>query len=300
MVGYFEKDIDNEAQNLIVAYTFYKEEQLRGKVRMKMKEPSSDPKINERRKRGREYMKGRRTIDEGFAEYSRESAVKVHWRRKLKEYGLTEDDFEDLLKKQKYKCGICGNPFTLTVGNGSSRVGKPHFDHDHATGKLRGLLCQTCNLLIGYAGDNIINLMSARHYLESYGVNTPRKAWSGSISGKIWGKTTTYIKTPLFELHRIEVTPNSYCSLHKHVNKINTFVVISGILFIDVHKNDYDLVDTTELHELGVLTVKPGEFHQFRTGSIGAEALELYYNDPLSDADIIRKTSGGIDLNDFI
>lgn len=215
----------------------------------------------------------------------------------LKKLGMTNFDFYQTLIKQGYKCAICDIPFCNTNGSDRSTVGKPYIDHDHKTGKFRGLLCQNCNSMLGNCGDNIAIILSARDYLIKNGGGAERKPWSGCMSGKIWGKTTTFIRTPFFELHRIEVLPNACCSLHKHDNKNNTFVVTSGVLFVDVHKNDYDLVDTTELHQFGVLTVKPGEYHQFKTGNIGAEALECYYNEPLSEGDIIRKDHGRIGLN---
>ena len=64
-----------------------------------------------------------------------------------------------------------------------------------------------------------------------------------------------------------------------------------GHLKIHVHKNDYDLVDTTELRATQWTTVKPGEFHSFEAVT-DVQAFELYYPEALSD-DIIRKTVGG-------
>ena len=61
---------------------------------------------------------------------------------------------------------------------------------------------------------------------------------------------------------------------------------------ICVHKNDYDLVDTTHLIEGEWTTIKPNEFHSF-TALTDVEALELYYPETLSE-DIIRKTVGGL------
>lgn len=65
-----------------------------------------------------------------------------HFRRK---YGITEDDYQRLLRKQKGKCGICGGP---PAGPGS-QSGRFHVDHCHDTGRVRGLLCGRCNTAIG-------------------------------------------------------------------------------------------------------------------------------------------------------
>lgn len=56
-------------------------------------------------------------------------------------YGLTEDDYSAMLEKQKGLCAICENP--CATGR------RLAVDHDHATGKVRGLLCLYCNRLLG-------------------------------------------------------------------------------------------------------------------------------------------------------
>lgn len=59
-------------------------------------------------------------------------------RKKLKfKYGLTVQQFEDLVKKQDGKCAICGQAKPLNV------------DHNHETEIVRGLLCTRCNTTLG-------------------------------------------------------------------------------------------------------------------------------------------------------
>tara|TARA_Y100000296_G_C5052874_1_gene195761 strand:- start:259 stop:615 length:357 start_codon:yes stop_codon:yes gene_type:complete len=113
-----------------------------------------------------------------------------------------------------------------------------------------------------------------------------------TIYGKVWGTTECLLKTPLIELHRIIVSPESHCSLHMHEKKWNGFYVTRGQLLIECHKEKYDLVDTTVLLEGDFTIVPPGEFHMFRSLELGCTALEIYYPEPLSE-DIIRKTVGG-------
>ena len=110
--------------------------------------------------------------------------------------------------------------------------------------------------------------------------------------GKVWGKTQPLIQTPLTEIHKISIFPNSKCSLHKHLQKHNWFYVISGILYIEVHKNDYNLIDTTVLHAGECTTVPPNELHRFYTLDEEVEALEGYYLSPLTPDDIIRNDVG--------
>ncbi len=62
-----------------------------------------------------------------------------------------------LWKKQEKRCAICKK----LIKKKDIQV-----DHDHKTGKVRGLLCLTCNMGIGYLKESIDNLLSAIKYLE--------------------------------------------------------------------------------------------------------------------------------------
>ena len=78
-------------------------------------------------------------------------------------YGITFDEYEELLSKQNKKCAICG------IDNNGKYRNKPRafaVDHCHTTGKIRGLLCSDCNTGIGLLKDNINFLQSAIKYLN--------------------------------------------------------------------------------------------------------------------------------------
>ena len=78
-------------------------------------------------------------------------------------YGITFDEYEELLSKQNKKCAICG------IDNNGKYRNKPRafaVDHCHTTGKIRGLLCSDCNTGIGLLKDNINFLQSAINYLN--------------------------------------------------------------------------------------------------------------------------------------
>jgi len=113
----------------------------------------------------------------------------------------------------------------------------------------------------------------------------------GLVRGKIWGKTQTIIASPGVEMHAISILPNSECSLHCHRFKWNGFFVTKGTLTIEVHKNDYALVDKTVLGPGEFTTVGPGEYHRFISHREPVEAIEVYYQEPLSE-DIVRKNAG--------
>jgi hypothetical protein len=68
------------------------------------------------------------------------------WARKRK-YGVTNDVYNAMLAAQNGLCVMCGKP-EIHLGRGGN-VTPLAIDHDHATGKVRGLLCDTCNRALG-------------------------------------------------------------------------------------------------------------------------------------------------------
>lgn len=73
-------------------------------------------------------------------------------------YGLTEEQYQALIQSQAQSCALCGEVFV---------IGKPiYVDHDHRSGKVRGLLHPKCNTLLGVAGDSIARLELAIKYLK--------------------------------------------------------------------------------------------------------------------------------------
>lgn len=74
-----------------------------------------------------------------------------------KKFGLSLEDYDAMMTKQDNRCAICGSYQTYK---------KLAVDHDHKTGKVRGLLCNDCNIGIGYLKDNEQTLENAIEYLK--------------------------------------------------------------------------------------------------------------------------------------
>ena len=79
-------------------------------------------------------------------------------------YGLTLEDFSQMLKAQNGKCAICGNsdPRHRRKYRPSPHL---HVDHCHESGRVRGLLCGTCNKGLGCFSHDASALQSAIRYL---------------------------------------------------------------------------------------------------------------------------------------
>lgn len=103
------------------------------------------------------------------AQRANKAAYMIEWKRlnldriaghqrKIK-YGLSQQEYEDMLRVQGGKCAIC-----LTEKPGGQ--GGFNVDHCHTTGKVRGLLCTTCNFGLGQFKDSTAYLKSAIIYLE--------------------------------------------------------------------------------------------------------------------------------------
>ena len=81
----------------------------------------------------------------------------------LRLYGITEQQYAELRATQSDLCAICQQPETMTY---RGQVKTLSIDHDHTTGKVRGLLCAACNFALGKFRDDPALLRAAADYLE--------------------------------------------------------------------------------------------------------------------------------------
>lgn len=97
---------------------------------------------DERLEKGRTYYHENR---ERYKFVRRRAALK-------RKYGITMEEYEKLILSQNNKCAICNKIFIKTskIGGGKD---EPCVDHNHTTGKIRGILCRGCNLGLGVLED---------------------------------------------------------------------------------------------------------------------------------------------------
>lgn len=80
-------------------------------------------------------------------------------------YRMTMDEYRAMSARQNGRCAICQLPEAET------RQRKFHIDHCHATGAIRGLLCEHCNRMLGLAKDRQSVLIAGAAYLKKTGGN---------------------------------------------------------------------------------------------------------------------------------
>jgi hypothetical protein len=91
-----------------------------------------------------------------------ENRLKTKNSRYLKEYGITLAEKEAMILQNGGRCPICK---TDDPGKWWAT------DHCHRTGKVRGIICDKCNKMLGLANDDISRLMSAAQYLSNHYLN---------------------------------------------------------------------------------------------------------------------------------
>lgn len=131
---------------------------------------SRQQKVYQKTERGRrvrqEYCRrNRERISRYAKEYRRKNRDKIarrgkEWHKKTwfwRKYGVTSEAHEQMYLDQNRCCALCGEPVPYD---------KIVTDHDHKTNKIRGLLCQRCNLGLGVFGDTLEGFRRATQYLE--------------------------------------------------------------------------------------------------------------------------------------
>lgn len=99
------------------------------------------------------YKDKNKTKESARRRYNPEKRKDRHLRS---DFGINIKTYNSMLEEQKSKCAICGG------GEGEVL----YVDHDHKTGKVRGLLCHRCNTALGRMKDNPSLLEKAIFYIK--------------------------------------------------------------------------------------------------------------------------------------
>ncbi|TXG77183.1 hypothetical protein E6Q11_03120, partial [Candidatus Dojkabacteria bacterium] len=122
----------------------YKKNPIPTKERVKKFAQNNSDKIKTYQKTWKERNPEKRKL------YTRNSRIRA--------YGIEPETYYEMLEKQGNKCAIC---------YGESPRRAMNIDHNHTTGKVRGLLCDSCNLSLGHL-ERDKWLEKAKQYLAKY------------------------------------------------------------------------------------------------------------------------------------
>ena len=110
----------------------------------------------------------------GLTSYCKECSINYHlaWQvihrvekneyNRNRNHNMVTDDYNKLLKLQNNLCAICGKPENRTY---NGKITALMVDHDHKTGKIRGLLCHHCNIILGHMRDELYLCDKVKEYL---------------------------------------------------------------------------------------------------------------------------------------
>lgn len=145
-------------------------------IRLRLHHPSYCPNCLRGRKRG-------------YA--SREVNRRTHLRSK---YRVTPEWVDEQLAAQGGECPICACALSLPSGKPGVRKGEAVVDHHHGHGRVRGLLCNRCNVAIGMLDDDVDRLRRAAAYLKKYTM-TPEEV-DAHLARVSSGQTATPRRVP--------------------------------------------------------------------------------------------------------
>ena len=133
-----------------------------GSTRMGAKTPDE-------KKKHAEYM---RSYHKRFPEKKKRSRVAYREKHKANQlrirYNITPEDYSSMLEKQNGVCALCGLPETVKISKGPG-IRSLAVDHDHSTGKIRALLCNKCNVMLGTYENNRELFVKFDEYIKEHG-----------------------------------------------------------------------------------------------------------------------------------
>lgn len=116
-------------------------------------------------KRARDYRaKNKEKVNRKDREYYHANKDKVRAYFRLRNYGITPEEYDKKVEDQEGRCFICG-----AEPKGAGNQSMLHVDHDHGSGGVRELLCSNCNLAIGHVRESPEIARQIADYLERWG-----------------------------------------------------------------------------------------------------------------------------------
>ncbi len=146
-----------ECEQKLLVKEFYKDRSKKEGVSTYCRECTNRYNLHYRKSKHGQEAVGRARRKYNESKHGREKARRTHLSRR---YDITLERFEQMCLDQEGHCLLC----CRAVSHEDIQV-----DHDHKTGKVRGLLCGRCNKGIGFLGDTIKGLQRAIKYLRDYG-----------------------------------------------------------------------------------------------------------------------------------
>lgn len=140
----------------------------KGKAKLRRSDPVLNTVIKEQRKVWRKNNQKKYQVDLANRRRAYRKSDKIKdsvyfnfWAKR----GLTKHAYAAMVKDQGGRCAICRKE---EVATRSGKVKRLAIDHCHTTGRIRGLLCESCNRALGQARDDPKILRSAVRYLEKH------------------------------------------------------------------------------------------------------------------------------------
>ena len=114
----------------------------------------------------KQYQKDHRKYNQSDSEKKQKYYRKNKHNILKRKYNITLKDYENMLFEQNNICFICNEKIVSQFTNENNNVAC--IDHNHETGKVRALLCRSCNSGIGYFKEKISILKSAINYIKKF------------------------------------------------------------------------------------------------------------------------------------
>jgi hypothetical protein len=148
--------------------------------------PNNKERLKKTSKKYHSKKENKSKINEWHKNYNKNPEVKLKRKEKslipenikiakendlIKNYGITLEQYNKMLLGQNNCCEMCNITIFEYLEKQNNRIKSFCVDHNHETGQIRGLLCHSCNLLLGKIEKNKNMLNSIIYYIDKYNVS---------------------------------------------------------------------------------------------------------------------------------